>query len=833
MRPLAQTFVFSEPSTGAEAVFVTAVEVYFASKPTTSEFGVELQIRETLNGMPLAKQLPYASKTLMTPAILTSSDASTATRFTFDTPVMVRTNEVFAIALLPLGGDPNFRVWSAQRDALDVNTGNRVVLPNNVGNLYLPSNELGYTAAQNQCLKFNTVTANFTSATGNAVFRPLLAECFATRVPVGDFSEGERIVISNNQLNIASLTVALAATPFTVGEIVVQPNTATNTLSATAFGTVYSSNSSVTLLRDTSGKFSTGAGLRGLSSSRTTAAANTTFAFTNTITTSACNIITVPTTITPNNDFVVNNFIYVAAPNLSGVQVGRINFVNPATRQITLDTVINFANNDAAYGRVKSDGELFGFASFSVNEGSYNVIALTQSSANASQNFTNSNNAILIGTSSGATAVVDSLINARYDAVTSQITAIDSKDTNINFSFKGTSNTGALDSTPAKIVSDVPYEFFDKQRVLYSRSNEITSLSHSNNFLIEASLQRSNAKFSPYIDIIRNNAVLTTNLIRPEIQLTGFYMNISNASGTFVKDSVVWQANATTNTAAKVLFSNSSFMSVYDVATSNTNQFATFVANSTSIITGAGGITANVSVVSRFNEALGNGPANASRYISKTVILAEGQDAEDLVVFLSAYRPQGTDVQVYAKVLNATDSDPFDDKSWTPMLETTTNLVSSLVNRDDYVELQYVMPQTVAVHTSNISVNTTSSNVVFTNGRTTGSFSPDMFIYVTDTTTQTFAVRRVLEVINSTALAVASNLTFTSTNAAIGYIQGSIAQCNAFRYNLNNGIVRYVCNSTDSAFDGYKTFAIKIVLTSNETQIIPRVADMRALALQI
>jgi hypothetical protein len=834
MRPLAQTFLLSEPSTGAEAVFLTAVDVYFASKPSTSAFGIELQIRETLNGIPIAKQLPYASKTMMSSSILTSSDGSAATRFTFDTPVMVRTNEVFAIAVIPLGGDPNFRIWSARRDAIDVGTGNRVVLPNNVGNLYLPSNDLSYTHVQNSCLKFKLVTANFTSATGTAVFKPSFSECFTTRIPVGNFQEGERVVISDNQLNLASLTVALGASLFTNNEIVVQPNTATNTSTATAFGTVYSTNSTVTLLRDTNGKFqTTGGGLRGLTSGRTTASANMTFAFTDTVTISACNIITVPTTITPNNDFVTNNFIYVGAPNLSGIQVARITSVNPSTRQLTLDKVINFANSDAAYGRVKSDGELFGIVSFSVNEGNYNIIALTQSSANASQNFTNSNNAIMIGTSSGSAAVINSLINARYDSITPQITAIDSKDTNINFRFRGTGNTGAADVTPTDVISDIPHEFFDRQRVLYSRSNEITALSHSNNLVIEASLQRSNAKFSPYIDTIRNNIILTTNQIKPDIQLSGFYMNITNANGVFVNDTVISQANATSNTSGKVLFSNSTVIGVYDITTSNTSQSATFIANGTSIITGAGGVTANVTAVSRFNEALGNGLAAGSRYISKTVVLTDGQDSEDLVVFLSAYRPQGTNVQVYTKLLNATDSDPFDDKSWTPMLETTTNLVSSLVNRDDYVELQYVMPQSVSVHTSNISVNTTSSNVVFTSGRTTGDFTPDMFIYVTDPITQTFAVRRVLQVINSTALAVASNLTFTSTNAAIGYIEGSLAQCNAFRYNLNNGIVRYVCNSTDSAFDGYKTFAIKIVLTSNATQIVPRIADMRALALQI
>jgi hypothetical protein len=108
-----------------------------------------------------------------------------------------------------------------------------------------------------------------------------------------------------------------------------------------------------------------------------------------------------------------------------------------------------------------------------------------------------------------------------------------------------------------------------------------------------------------------------------------------------------------------------------------------------------------------------------------------------------------------------------------------------------------------------------------------------MFVYMADETLGTFTVRRVLEVPNSSAIVVSSNNTFNSSNAEIGYIDGAFRRCNAFRYTNNNDIARYVCQSTESIFDGFKTFAIKIVLVSDETMLTPKVADMRALALQI
>jgi hypothetical protein len=456
------------------------------------------------------------------------------------------------------------------------------------------------------------------------------------------------------------------------------------------------------------------------------------------------------------------------------------------------------------------------------------------SNANTTQNFASSANQILIGVDSGTTANMTSLASIYYDSITSQISAIDSKDSTIAFSFKGYSNSGISDSNYSNIINEVPYEFIDNERFIYSKSAEVLSPFNGNNTLVvQTNLSSSTSKFSPYIDLIRTNAIVTSNKILSTDNLTGYYLNIENANGKFNVDTTVWQANATSNTVGKVLFSNSSFITVYNISGSNSSLLAQFNTNATSIVTGEGGITANVTAVKVFNEALGNGSKMPSRYVSKTVILAEGQDSEDMVAFLTAYRPPGTDIEVYGKLLNAADSDPFDDKSWTPMINTTETLFSSLVNKDDYVELKFELPQTVAVHTSNISINTTSAIINFTNSKTTESFTPGMFVYVSDTTTKTFAVRRIVEVPNTTALIAASNLTFVSANAAIGYMPEMMAQCNAFRNNLNNGIVRYVCRSSDSTFDSYKTFAIKIVLTSDSTQIIPRVADMRTLALQI
>lgn len=831
MRPLAQVFLVTEPSPGVDAVFVTGVDLFFRSKPSLATQGIEVQIRETLNGIPQARQLPYASKILPISSILTSTNASVSTRFTFDTPVMLRTNEAFAIAVIPVGGVSDYVIWTARRDDPDVSSGIGVVLPNNVGNLFAPSNDLTYTMIDNQALKFSLITANFSHSSGTAVYKLDNLEFFNTKPINKSFATNERVVVSNSNLKIASLSINLA-TPFTVGETVVQPNTATNIASANAYGKVYFSNSTVTLLSNTVGKFITsGSGLRGLTSSITTG--NATVALTNAITTISSNVITVPAISTPDSDFTVNNYVYVARSDLANIQLARVVSVNSTAREVTLDTVITFTESDAIYGRIKSNGDLYGYCNIVIRNKDSAFIGLNRSSANTNQNFSNVSGQYLIGTTTGSTATIDKLTNITYDSLTTQLAYADSKESSVSFSFKGYDFNGSADTANTDVYSDIPYEFNDRQRMIFSRSNELANLSGNRSLTIYADLSTSNQKFSPYIDSIRKVAVVTSNQLLPDNKLQGFYLSLGFSNGTFSVGDTVWQANATSNTSGIVSFTNSTFMTVCDIVTTNTQQIAIFNANATSVINSST-VTANVVSVARFNEALSNGSRTPSRYISKTVVLAEGQDAEDLAVFLTAYRPAGTNINVYGKILNGADSDPFDDKSWTPMIESSGGvLTSSLVDKEDYVELKYEMPSSTVVHVSNISISSTSDVITFTNAKTTDAFMPGMFVYLSDAAQQTFAVRRVISIQNNTSMTVSSNLTFTSANAAIGYIDESLAQCNAFRYTDNNSIIRYVCRSTDSVYDGFKSFAVKIVLTSNSTYVIPKVADMRALALQI
>ena len=54
----------------------------------------------------------------------------------------------------------------------------------------------------------------------------------------------------------------------------------------------------------------------------------------------------------------------------------------------------------------------------------------------------------------------------------------------------------------------------------------------------------------------------------------------------------------------------------------------------------------------------------------------------------------------------------------------------------------------------------------------------------------------------------------------------------AFQNSANNNVVRYR-NANSAIFDTFKSFSIKIVLTSSTgSNLVPRVKDLRAIALQ-
>lgn len=835
MKPIAQTFIINEPDGGVEAVFLKRLDLFFQSKSNT--FGVEIQIRETQNGFPTQTLVPYGKAYLNSSDVLTSQDASIATPFYLNTPILIKTNVQYAIILAPIGGNPDYNVWIGQLGGNDITTGAPITKGNQTGNLFISSNDLNFTPIQNESMKYNLYIAKFLSSGAVAVFKNTDTDFFRAKDFVGTFYNNERVVVANNGLELASFSVtAGGSNTYNTSEIVFQPNTATNYLTANAYGTVYFANTTKILLKNVVGSFSNTTTLKGSINNYLVTPNNVSQTVS---TTSACNVISVPdANTTYTTDFAVNNMIYIGANTRAGVQLLQITAVNGSNNTITVDSNVNFTDTNAVIGRVKSDGNLFGYVSSITRTTNYKTVTIRNVNANTTQNFANSQNKLLIGRDSGATANIESIFDVSYESVTPQIGSVQPTQTATAMTFAGTSNTRVLETNYLDVVNYVPLEFIDKQRIIMSRSNELAFPvsggvgAGTKSVTFNVSMATSNNRISPYIDRIKLDSAYTTNYLTTESQLEGYNVQVANSTGLFTIGETVWQSNATVNTYATVQYCNSSYLQVSNVQSNVSTQIGTMNANGTSILTGeTSGTIANVISVGYFNETGDIVNPKVSRYISKNAVLAEGQDAEDVVALITAYRPPSSNLKVYAKVISATDPDKFPQKDWSAMPETSSpSLQSSSVDRNDLVELTYDLPTTVQLIQNSAVVSTTSSNIAMSS---TSGFRPGDFIYFVDSGANgKMNIRQVTGVTNSTSLALSSNASFSSSNCAVGNIPGLESQVGAFRYANNFSICRYV-SSTDVVYDSIKTFAVKVVLVSDEPVAIPRMADIRCLALQI
>ena len=234
------------------------------------------------------------------------------------------------------------------------------------------------------------------------------------------------------------------------------------------------------------------------------------------------------------------------------------------------------------------------------------------------------------------------------------------------------------------------------------------------------------------------------------------------------------------------------------------------------------------------NEEYANGAA-FSKYVSKPVILGEDQVAEDLIVFLTAFKPSGTDIEVYAKLLSEEDGENLNQKNWTKLVldvPTGSSINSLDSNPNDFVDLKYVIPSAQAgVKVTNGTFNIpTATNVI------TGSYSTvntdivsgSVVKVYNPTFPDTFFVDTVTAS-NTTTLTVSSAVSNSSLRGSGLNIDVITHENSGFLNNQNFNIVRYF-NSSLAKYDGFKVFAVKIVLLSPNSFSVPRVAEYRAIA---
>lgn len=241
-------------------------------------------------------------------------------------------------------------------------------------------------------------------------------------------------------------------------------------------------------------------------------------------------------------------------------------------------------------------------------------------------------------------------------------------------------------------------------------------------------------------------------------------------------------------------------------------------------------------------ESNSSGGSLLNKYISKPVTLADGQDAEDLLVKLTAYKPPNNDVKVWMKVRHDEDVAPFNENLWIEMNYSNT-FFSSDANRNDFIEVDYVVPdayknangvlqyvkRATTIYANSYwtsgsnayGVNALANVIMIPNANTTFSSNDEVFYGVPPGDTP----------INGLTSNTYYYISFTnSSSIALSVTQGGTnVDISEYRTDANGELHTI----GGDVFTGYKQYNVKIGLLGRNSAKPPRVGDLRAIALQM
>lgn len=221
-----------------------------------------------------------------------------------------------------------------------------------------------------------------------------------------------------------------------------------------------------------------------------------------------------------------------------------------------------------------------------------------------------------------------SLIDHEYSTIVTQFTSGVHKNSSIDFEHEyNISNTSSI-SFP--VPNEDEYEYTDNPLVLRSRTNEVLKLGSAtgnSSFLVNIDMTNRTDKTSPFVDMRRSLVSAVGNLTIPADDIANNFID---------------------GTSVSTLESASIYSEIFP----------------------------------------GLGETNV-RYISRLITLADGQDAEDMRVLVSAFKPPRAKIYVFGRFINQYDN--LDDVLFTPLLDLTPELNSSRNDRNDIKEFEFRM----------------------------------------------------------------------------------------------------------------------------------------------
>ena len=230
--PLSQTFLTDEKG----GVSLTSIDLYFSTKD--ANIPVTVQIRNTVNGYPGSKILPFGEVTLNPSQINTSSDASVKTTFTFPSPVYIQDQVEYAFVVMSNSNDYNCYV--ARLGETAIGSSRTISKQPYAGVMFKSQNGSTWTSEPNEDIKFTMKRAEYSSVTGTVhLSNKTLAAKTLEQNPIRTTNSSAvvRVFHKNHNLHDTNSCVTIAGVP----------SGTHNGIAHTAINGTYTSISNITL----------------------------------------------------------------------------------------------------------------------------------------------------------------------------------------------------------------------------------------------------------------------------------------------------------------------------------------------------------------------------------------------------------------------------------------------------------------------------------------------------------------------------------------------------------------------------------------------------------
>ena len=468
--PLAQSFLVELQG----GMFITGVDLYFATKDAT--LPVTVEIRNMVNGYPGQQVLPFSTKTLVPSQVNTSTNGSTLTNFTFDSPVFLEGNQEYCFVVL--SNSDKYETFISRMGEKDLITSQTISGQPYAGSLFMSQNASTWTAEQTDDLKFNIQVAKFNSSSTNNTAtvnfdNDVLPTVKLQNNPIQSFVNQRYVKVyaynhgmydNSSQVTLSGIIGDKTGGVTTIGTPV--RSSGTNPADNT-YGTVSSPIATTTNGTGTGATVSITVSNSGGTLSAKIVDCGSGYSSSDTLTVtnySGTNVTTIP--------------ISAVEDTLGGFPVSVLNGTHTTISGFEIDS--------------------FNLIPQSTNTSGFSGLSLIT-------NFTGDNSTV------GGSSEVYSTRNLYFDACHSMIPSLQLRDTKISVNIKGTgmntpegyrksSDTVYGKQTQSSFITLNDNNYFDSPKIIASGINESGNMNSTKSFTLQMQLQTNASNLSPIID---------------------------------------------------------------------------------------------------------------------------------------------------------------------------------------------------------------------------------------------------------------------------------------------------------------------------------------------